>query len=819
MRTNANNNTSSLMKLSLPFNSLAILLFIVNMLGIPIFDHSHNSLAQTKEEVEAVVSRMSPDDIDKKLKEYNLTREQAIQLARENGVDLESYLTSLSVQPTKSEAPQGELQVIKPENITPPITLENIEKPSAAKGVLIPGFADRIQAMGLEPFGYSIFKYPASTFEPVLNIPTPPSYMVGPGDEIILSVWGDTKLYYQLTINREGSIIIPDVGPINISGLTIQQVREKLLHRMTEVFSSLRNGQRGATSFLDVSLGKLRTIQVFVLGEVSKPGGYSLSSLSTMLHALYLSGGPTVNGSLRTINLLRDNKVIAQLDFYDYAIKGNKTNDVRLQDGDILFVPPVQKRVAIVGAVIRPAIYELKEKEQLSDLLSFAGGIHVNAYTERVHIERLVPYNQRQQLKKDILDLDIPFHSVNDLQTSSFLLEDGDIVSIFSITNYPYNRVTISGNVNKPGTFAFTEGMRVRDLIIQADSFARNTFMEKATLLRLLPNLRREIYQFNPQKALAGDTTENLLLTNEDQIIIYQESVFFPERYVTIYGAVKKPGQYPRYEKMTVSDLVILAGGLREDANLENWELARIDTMSLEKYAIIQKFNVNSQYWDDPTTKQLILEDFDRVNVPMNPKYKHPEQVTLSGYFMYPGVYSLKGNGERLRDIILRAGGFKPDAFIPGAQMYRTVDGSRRLVPINFSELIDNPHSKSNIALMDGDLINVPRTVSVVTITGEVMTPAAVLYNKHASLSYYLDQAGGLTDNADSKRIVVRLPNGSVWKERWSIIPDPDILPGSVITVPKKIEKENKTLPIIRDWATIFVSIATMMVAIVQITK
>ncbi|HOV98441.1 MAG TPA: polysaccharide biosynthesis/export family protein, partial [Bacteroidota bacterium] len=255
MRTNANNNTSSLMKLSLPFNSLAILLFIVNMLGIPIFDHSHNSLAQTKEEVEAVVSRMSPDDIDKKLKEYNLTREQAIQLARENGVDLESYLTSLSVQPTKSEAPQGELQVIKPENITPPITLENIEKPSAAKGVLIPGFADRIQAMGLEPFGYSIFKYPASTFEPVLNIPTPPSYMVGPGDEIILSVWGDTKLYYQLTINREGSIIIPDVGPINISGLTIQQVREKLLHRMTEVFSSLRNGQRGATSFLDVSLG------------------------------------------------------------------------------------------------------------------------------------------------------------------------------------------------------------------------------------------------------------------------------------------------------------------------------------------------------------------------------------------------------------------------------------------------------------------------------------------------------------------------------------------------------------------------------------
>ncbi len=819
MKNSAKPYFNSIGKLGLQFYSKTIVLLIAILLFTPLLFVKQNLIAQTKEEVEAVVSKMSPEDIDKKLKEYNLTREQAIQLAREQGVDLESYLTSLSVQPTKSEAPLSGQQVVKSENVTPPVTLENIQRPSVAKGVLIPGFANRINAIGLEPIGYSIFRYPASTFEPVLNIPTPPTYIVGPGDEIIISVWGDTKLYYQLTINREGNLIIPDVGPINVSGLTIQQLREKLLHRMTEVFSSLKNGQRGATSFLDVSLGKLRTIQVFVLGEVSKPGGYSLSSLSTMLHALYLSGGPTVNGSLRTINLLRDNKVIAQLDFYDYAIKGNKTNDVRLQDGDILFVPPAQKRVAIVGAVIRPAIYELKEKEQLSDLLSFTGGIQVNAYTERVHIERLVPYNQRQQLKKDILDLDLPFQSVNDLLKSSFYMEDGDIVSIFSITNYPYNRVTISGNVNKPGTFAFTEGMRARDLIMQADSFARNTFMGKATLLRLLPNLRREIYQFNPQKALAGDTTENLLLKNEDQIIIYQESVFFPERYVTIYGAVKKPGQYPRYEKMTVSDLVILAGGLREDANLENWELARIDTISIEKYAIVQKFNVQSQYWDDPTSKQLILEDFDRVNVPMNPKFKQPEQVTLSGYFMFPGVYSLKGNGERLRDVILRAGGFKPDAFIPGAQMHRTINGSRELVPINFKEVIDHPTSQSNIALLNGDEIYIPRSVNVVTVSGEVMMPAAVLYDKNASLSYYLDQAGGLTDNADSKRIVVRLPNGSVWKERWSIIPDPDILPGSVVTVPKKIEKENKTLPIIRDWSTIFVSIATMMVAIVQITK
>ncbi|MCX7984775.1 MAG: SLBB domain-containing protein, partial [Bacteroidetes bacterium] len=632
------------------------------------------SVAQTKDEIEKTLKQMGPEQIDQKLKELGLSREEALKRAREQGIDLESYLTTLSVQPTKGQAQQTAVHSIKQEKPTPPVQLETIERSPEAKGTLLPGFTNRIQALGLEPYGYSIFRYPATTFEPVLNIPTPPSYIVGPGDEIIISVWGDTKLYHELTVNREGNLVIPDVGPINVNGLTIKEIREKLLRRMTEVYSSLKHGAKGATSFLDVSLGKLRTIQVFVLGEVSKPGGYSLSSLSTMLHALYLSGGPTTNGSLRKINLLRNNKVVAQLDFYEYALKGNRTDDVRLQDGDILFIPPVQKRVAIVGAVLRPAIYELKEQETLSDLIALSGGLLVNAYTERIHIERLVPFSQRSILKKDILDIDLPFASLEQLQSSVFKLEDADIVSIYSITNYPYNRVTITGNVNKPGTYELITRMRVSELIMKADSFARNTFMEKATLLRLLPNLRREIYHFNPRKALAGDTTENLVLQNEDQIIIYQESTFFPERYVEIYGAVKNPGRYPRYEKMTVADLVILAGGLREDASYENWELAKIDTGSIDNYSKIFKFSVLVSYWEDQTLKQLLLQDFDRVTVPQNPRFKYPVQVTLAGYFVYPGVYSLISNEERLYDIIKRAGGIRPDAYLRGATMYRVVN-------------------------------------------------------------------------------------------------------------------------------------------------
>ncbi len=784
----------------------------VILLGLLI---SNNLYAQTKAQVESALLQMTPEEIDKRIKEAGLTREQAVQLARSKGVDLETYLREhTSAQQAGEKRDSGE-------NIFMPIETVKLEpQPGAVKAEKAnPVFTGRVNTNEIVPFGYSIFNLQSSLFEPILNIPTPPSYIVGPGDELVISVWGDTKLFHQLVINREGSIIIPDVGPVLVNGLTIQQIRDKLLKRMSEVYSSLRRGQPGATSFLDVSLGKLRTIQIFVLGEVNKPGGYSLSSLSTILHALYLAGGPNTNGSLRSIHLIRNNKLEAQLDFYEYALKGERSNDTRLQDGDIVFIPPVSKRVAIVGSVFRSAIYELKENETLKDLLEYSGGLLVNAYTDRIHIERIVPFELRQELKKDILDLDITFSSKNELVNSNLKLENGDVITIFNITNYFYNRVTISGNVNKPGIYEFHKGMRVSDLIMKADSFARNTFMEKATLLRLLPNLRKEIIQFSPKRALAMDTTDNLVLENEDEIIIYRESDYFPQRYVYIEGAVKNPGQYPRFEKMTVADLVVLAGGLREDANLTNWELSRIDTTKVEKYSVVNRFDVSADYWDDDTCKALYLEDFDVLNIPKNPKFTYQQKVFITGYAMLPGVYTLTHKDEKLYDILNRAGGFKPEAYIKGMRLYRKSIGHKKLVPLDFDKVVSNPRSEYNITLIDGDSIHIPKITNVVTVVGEVFTPANVLYEKNSSLSYYLKQAGGLTDEADEDRIYVELPNGRKWERGWFILPDPDILPGSTIYVPKKIEKENKTLPLIRDWSTILLSIATMMVAIVQITK
>lgn len=621
-----------------------------------------------------------------------------------------------------------------------------------------------------------------------------------------------------MSVNREGYILVPDVGPIAANGMTIQQLREKMLRRMTAVYSSLRNGERGATSFLDVSLGKLRTIQIFVLGEVQKPGGYSLSSLSTALQAIYLSGGPAIIGSLRNIQIIRGGKTISTLDFYDYALQADRSKDIRLQDGDIVFVQPIGKRAGVTGFVLRPAIYELDESETLGDLLKLAGGFRFDAYINRIHIERLIPFEERKNYSNNFLDFDIRFSSQQEILASKFEIKNGDIVTIFQVGLIPEDRVTITGNVRKPGIFELKPGMRVSDLITEADSLARNTFSERGTIFRLLKNLRREVIPFNPRIALLGDVSNNIELKNEDSLVIYKESQFFPVHTVSVGGAVKNPGSYPRHDGMTVADLVIMAGGLTEDASKTDWEVARLDTSKIGLLSKITKFNVSENYWDDPVARRIVLEDFDHLMVPSNPKYNKQRVVTISGYVLYPGSYALRSEGEKLSSLIKRAGGIRMGAYLEGSTLVHKWKMAG-LVPIDFTKALADTESLENVELLADDSINIAFRQEVVLVRGEVFVPSAVVHKKGASLSYYLDQAGGTKDGADEDRIVVTLPNGRKWEKGWFILPDPDILGGSSIFVPKKIEKEDKTLPVMRDWATIMASMAAIIIAIVQITK
>ena len=473
---------------------------------------------QAKAQVEGQLQTMTPEQIDKKIQELGLTRDEAVQKAKGYGIGLEQFLQKApnSEQSTVPKAGQEEPEGRGLSSLSAAQLDSTVRARKATQEIA--GFRGRTGTEIIAPFGYDIFQASATTFETSPNVPPPPSYILGPGDEIIITVWGETQLYYRLTVTREGAITIPDVGQIMVSGMTLEKAYQVLVKRMTRIYSGLKEGAPSANTYLDISIGRLRSIQVYVLGEVNRPGGYQLSSMATAFTALYHAGGPTLSGSLRNVRVMRSeskgdspqlsSRAVSVIDVYDYAIKGDKSKDVRLEDGDVVLVKPVGRRVALVGQVMRPAIYELKEKEKLGDLIATAGGLQFDAYTDRIHIERVIPFEDRSQFRNNILDIDVRFENVQKLLSSPLDMEDGDVVTIFSVNQFRENLVTLFGNVKKPGKFQLQPGMRVRDLIYQADSLLEDTFGEKAVILRTLPNSRKEVLAFNLERAMAGDSSK-----------------------------------------------------------------------------------------------------------------------------------------------------------------------------------------------------------------------------------------------------------------------------------------------------------------------
>lgn len=774
--------------------------------------------AQTKQQISqqatTQLSTMTPDQIDAKIREYGMTRSEATQRARELGISLEDFI--------QNRGSNNENQSIPTAGVTTVDSLHNgtylgtgIKRKGPEK---IPGFYGRIGIDStIQPFGYEIFQYPASTFQPSMNIPTSPSYVLGIGDEVIITVWGDTKLSIQQTINKDGNIVISDVGPIAALGTTVQQLKERLLRRMTAVYANLKNGSNDATSFLDVSIGKVKTSQVFVLGEVEQPGGYSISSLSSVMQALYLAGGPTVHGSMREVQVRRDGKIIRTIDLYEYILKGDNSKDVRLQDGDIVFVKPVSDRVAIIGTLFRPGIYELRSKETLRDLLVLSGGLIFDSYFERVHIERIIPFNKRTEFQKNIQDIDLLFTSVDDLLKSTFDLQDGDIVTFRKINKEFQNRVSIYGSVRKPGVYELTKNLTVKDLIINADSLDGVTF-PKGLIYRMLPNKKRQVLSFDPNQALANNEVHNTVMFNEDSVIVYRDSVFNRTHTVTISGAVKYPGTYIRSENLSVTDIIIIAGGLTEQATTKGIEISHIDTVSINTYSVTEKIEIPKEYWKQTSEEQFRLKDFDFIFIPTRPEYGEIKTIVISGMVKYPGYYTVQKMNERIADIFRRAGGIKEGAFLEAGEFYRAAKKTGR-IPLDMKKAVEENDSPDNLIVNGGDSIYVGRKDDIVFVRGEVFVPSPVIYKKGASLGYYVSQAGGYTEDAYADGAVAFLPNGRKWESSFLFFPDPDIMPGSVILVPKKVDKPDTVMPYIRDIVTILASLATMAVAIVAVTK
>lgn len=780
------------------------------------------------------LKNMSPDEIKKKAAEMGYSEEDYIkyQQSKQQTTEVKEKVDTT-----------GYYKI--PQNVIPPA-------PKSPKDFIVPSFQGREKADTLPAFGYNIFTYAPTTFEPSVNIPAPKNYVVGPGDEIVISLWGATQIVHKLTVAKDGSIYIPDVGLVPVNGLTLGSLKARLYDRLSKVYSSLAVDvkSQGGTS-LDVSTGKLRSVKVFALGEINKPGSYTLPALSTAFTVLYYSGGPTLNGSLRNVKILRDGRSVSEIDVYNYLLKGDKSFDVNLEDGDIIFVPPAGKRVAALGSILRPAVYELKNDETLRDLIKFSGSLTFNTYYQRVHVERIIPFEQREQYRENILNLDVNFNSISSLKNSNYKLEDGDVISFLSINKRPENRVDITGNVRKPGAYELSSlNMTVRDLVQKADSLFPDTFTDEAILIRTLPSEKKEAISFNLKKAMDGNPADNLVLQNRDSVRIFNIENFHPTRMVEILGEIKNPGKYPRFENMTVTDLIVLSGGLTEKAQTENIGISRLDTISSDIFYKEFTVDLPLNYWEVSPEHNFILKDYDRVFVKSDTvKNFENKVVALKGEVQFPGSYSLTKRSERLSDLINRADGFKNSAYKEGIYVNRNnslfekselslvqdtvkqnmynkplfnkkvfADFSNR-IPINWEEVEKDYHSISNLILQPGDEINVPKDPNIVYVMGEVGVPSNVPYKKGAGLSYYIQNAGGYSTTAAQGKEVVILPNGKKWSTSgWFFIPDPSILSGATIFVPTYLEQKTDDWPVIRDVITIITSTVVVLITVLSLT-
>jgi protein involved in polysaccharide export with SLBB domain len=773
-----------------------------------------------------------------------MTQEELKQKVQQMGYTEEDLLKYQQAQQAAKQKEQGEQSGKTQQTIvvTPP-------PPPPVSNFTVSAFSGRGDAANLPAFGYNIFTFSPTTFEPSLIVPTPTNYVIGPGDEIIITLWGETQQTYDVTVSKNGDVMIPEAGLINVNGLSLDALKAKLFNRLSQVYATLATGKTS----LNISTGKLRSVKIYVLGEVNKPGGYTLPGLSSAFTALYYCGGPTINGSLRNVKVLRGGKEISSIDLYNYILKGDKSKDVRLQDEDIIFVPPVGRRVALAGSVFRPAIYELKDGEDLHDLINFAGGINFNAYFQRVHIERIIPFNQRKDFSNNILSIDLNFNTVNELSKSNYKLVDGDVVTIPVINKLPQNMVTISGDVRQPGVYElFGPNMTIRDLIFRADSLFPDAFLDKAVLIRTLPNEKKKIIAFDLKKALQGDPSNNFTLKNRDEVQIYKDETFFPTRTVQISGEVKKPGTFTRFNNMTLTDLMILAGGLTDSATTNNIEISRMDTVNTQIFA--KKFIVNlpKDYWNIDKSQDFVLEDYDRVLIKADTSKTFDQTVSLSGEVQFPGVYTILYRGEKLDDFIKRAGGFKDDAYkeaiflrrnnptlsllqtikLPDSLIFSNYAGQPiydpsqfekefgNRIPIQWDEIEKNENSRYNLVLLPGDQIVVPKDTRTVTVVGDVSLPSTVPYKNGAGVSYYIDQAGGYTQTSSKGDEIVILPNGKKWSSSgWFFIPNPEILSGSTIFVPTHVSKPVDVWPTIRDIVTVLSSALIAIISVKALTK
>lgn len=715
----------------------------------------------------------------------------------------------------------------------------------------------------LKQFGYDFFATTNGGFAPDRLAPVGPDYVVGPGDTLVVSLWGAIDGTYEVTVDRNGSIFLPRVGAIQVWGQTFATARETIRRQVARYFTNFE---------LNVSMGELRSIQVYLVGEVRTPGTYTLSSVSTVLNALAAAGGPAKTGSLRRIQLVRGGETVADIDFYDFFLNGDRSRDARLQSGDTIHVPVVGPLVGVAGDVRRPAIYELKAGESLPDLLRMAGGVSSTAFLKKVQIERVEAHRKKVTLDLDLTGL------LHGETTPSLVPQDRDLVLVSPISPARTSYVLLKGYVAHPGRYQYDEGMRVSDLFLPYQNLLPDYFPDMVEILRLQPPLYRpEKLTVDLAKALEGDPEHNILLQEYDEVQLFAREEMEEIPQVLVSGGVANPGAYRHYENLTVRDLIAAAGNVKRGAYLAEAELSRHLPEGKGTRTERILFNLQKALQGDPTENLTLLPE-DHLFVRSTPDYTERLTVKVEGRVLFPGTYTI-AKGESLSSVLERAGGFSEGAYLRGAtftresvrqlqqerlerlifeqeqqiarvtseialgalsaeeaQSAQTILTSRKALleklkqmpvsgrmVVRLNPLDEFKGSVFDIPLMEGDVISIPDNPKAVTVLGQVYNPISLAYQPGKTVSYYLSNVGGPTENANPDEMFIVRADGTVHSQaqagmgirwdgdsrRWVFggFSNTELFPGDAILVPEKVKKYD-VMREVKDISTIIYQMA-----------
>lgn len=743
---------------------------------------------------------------------------------------------------------------------TPGRTYELGEQTSSAKNLGLNNSEQKKE--GPKIFGVELFKNSDIKFEPNLRMATPKSYVIGPDDQLLIDLTGENEANYKLQVSPDGNIRLQYVGLISVGGLTIEQAISKIKTAMSGTYPSLKSGRTNVA----VNLGNIRSIRVTLLGEVVKPGSYTLSSLSTVFNALNASGGPNENGSFRKIQVIRNNKIISVIDVYNFLLKGIQTGNVRLQDQDVINIPVYQTRVEMSGEVKRPALFEILNGESLEDVINFAGGFSNRAYTAKIKVLQNTNKERR----------------ITDLSSDDFLKYsplNGDKYIVETILDRFANRVEIKGAVFRPGEYELESGLTLKQLIKKADGLKEDAFLNRGYISRLNADNSPSLVSFDVDKIIKG-TERDITLQREDIVTISSIFALRDEYKVDIKGEVRAPGRFDYADGMTLQSLIQMAGGFNEGATPNRVEIARriknSDASSISaKTAEVLNVNISSDLKLQDST--IVLQPFDIVSIRSSEGFQIQKQVKIEGEVLYPGIYTIIRKDEKISDLIKRAGGLTPLSFAEGASLKRPGSGQSSekkskdengnlkfgtnvqkdikdkseedvqklanlkrlqgagvqdtarlaeeikvlgsdLVGIDLINILKHPNSRIDLLLEDGDVIKVPRQLQTVKITGEVLRPINIVYAPNKSMKQYINGAGGFTTNANKRGAYIQYPNGSVDAGSKFLFFNsyPNVKPGSEIFVPKRAPRERIGIQGIVGISTAIATLGAIIISLVR---